>query len=50
MISWILSKLFPPEEPIYHLYRRGTKDIPVPNDLKGAYVRHFEFRNKLVNR
>jgi hypothetical protein len=29
MIAWILSKLFPPSEPIYHTYRRETKKIPV---------------------
>lgn len=29
MIAWILSKLFPVKEPIFHAYRRETKKISV---------------------
>lgn len=30
LIARILSAIFPPEEPVYHVYRYATKGIPVP--------------------
>ncbi len=42
MIAWILSKLFPPTEPIYHAYRRETKKIPVWTPSQAwAYYLHM---------
>lgn len=42
MLSWILSKLFPPTEPIYHAYRRETKKIPVLTPSQAwAYYLHM---------
>lgn len=41
MVSWLLSKLFPVEEPFYHIYRRRTKHIPVMSSSKArAYLLH----------
>ena len=42
MFSWALSKLFPPSESIYHVYRRETKKIPVMTPSQAwAYYLHM---------
>jgi hypothetical protein len=43
MIAWLLSKLFPPKEPIYHVYRRETKKIPIRNPwVEGFHADDFK--------
>lgn len=42
MIERILSLLFPPREPIYHVYRHTTKEIPVMSSSQArAYMLHI---------